>query len=291
MKLYPKIRIHTWGGLGSQLLGVALCIDIQDRFPRRTLQLVHHTSGVTERKLEIDFQALGFEVEMHEDFHQSNQVERRKDLKKILLERAKFTARFLNLHSTSNTDREYLELKPWVLSIRGHYSHRALSDQSLRRIANLIGLLRQVDTSRNDGIIAVHYRLGDLVDIHNKSYIHPTTITQVVSESAQSFNLNTIRVYSDSPEIAWDLLGKSFQDRNLEVLSRTTVETICELVNSPVFVGTNSKISVWVAILRDRLWSGKSSFLPMQLQESFKLQNPSFAEQQVVFYDSAKVKN
>jgi len=291
VKLYPKIRIHTWGGLGSQLLGVALCIDIQARFPRRTLQLVHHTSGVTERKLEIDFKAVGFEDEMHEDFHQSNQVERRKDLKKFLRGRAKFTARFLNLHSTSNTDREYLELKPWVLSIRGHYSHRALSDQSLRKIANLIGLLRQVDTSRNDGIIAVHYRLGDLVDIHNKSYIHPITITQVVSESAQSFNLNSIRVYSDSPEIAWDLLGKSFQDRNLEVLSRTTVETIYELVNSPVFVGTNSKISVWVAILRDRLWSGKSSFLPMQLQESFQLQNPSFAEQQVFFYDSAKVKN
>lgn len=285
MKLYPKIRIHTWGGLGSQLLGVALCIDIQARFPRRALQLIHHTSGVTERKLEIDFQGLGFDVEMHEDYQQSNQVERRKDLKKLPIKLAKFTARFLNLHSTSNTDHEYLGLKPWVLSIRGHYSHRKLSDQSLRRIANLIGLPKQVDNSKNADFIAVHYRLGDLVDIDNKSYIHPSTITQIISETALNFNLNTIRVYSDSPEIAWDLLGKSFQDSNLEVLSRTTIETICELVNSPIFVGTNSKISVWVAIFRDRLWSGKSSYLPIQLRESFILQSPSFAEQQILFYD------
>lgn len=291
MKLYPKIRVHTWGGLGSQLLGVALCIDIQARFPRRTLLLVHHTSGVTERQLEIDIHALGFEVEMQEDFHRSNKIERRKELKQVAIKMAKFIARILYLHSTSNTDCEYLRLKPWVLSIRGHYSHRELSDQSLKEIANLIGLSNQVDTSKNFSTIAVHYRLGDLIDIHNKSYIDPTTITQVVSENAHFFHLNSIRVYSDSPEIAWNLLQKSFQGSNFEVLSRTTVETICELVNSPVFVGTNSKISVWIAIFRERLWSDKSSLLPIQLKETFILLNPAFAEQRVVFYDLVKVKN
>ena len=267
------------------MLGVALCIDLQARFPWRSIHLVHHTSGVTERKLEIDLQVLGFEVEMYEDFQHSNQVSYQKDLRIFPRKLVKGIARFLQFHSASNTDYEYARLKPWVLSIRGHYSHRTLSDESLTRIAELIGISNQLDSSKDHDTIVVHYRLGDLVDIHNKSYIDPTTISRVISNTANSFNLNCIRIYSDSPEIVWELLGRSFQDYELEIVSRTTLQTICELVKSRVFVGTNSKISIWVAILRDHMWSDKPSFLPKQLIDSFSCQNPSFAQEQVIFYD------
>ena len=48
------IRIHCWGGLGSQLYAWALFERLSIRFPKRKLRLVLHTSGVTRRASDLN---------------------------------------------------------------------------------------------------------------------------------------------------------------------------------------------------------------------------------------------
>lgn len=285
MNYYPKIRIHTWGGLGSQLLGIALGIDIQHRFPHRSIQICHHTSGVTERTWELDSDKLGFDFKVYPDFNQNKQIGQNKNRIIFLNKMLKYIAQLLRFHSSSNTNHEFGKLKPWVISVRGHYSHRTLTFRSLGIIANLLGLASQSNLAKDSEKVSVHYRLGDLVNVENKTFISPKTIIQVISDIAMVHNIELIQIYSDSPQIVHGLVGKQLSDFGVEILCRPSVETICDLVGSDVFIGSNSKISIWVAMFRELLAGEKLSYLPRQLQDTFVYQNPSYADNKVIFYD------
>jgi hypothetical protein len=49
-----KLRVHSWGGLGSQLFVLAFIYDLRKKFPKKKILLVHHTSGVSRRLFELD---------------------------------------------------------------------------------------------------------------------------------------------------------------------------------------------------------------------------------------------
>ena len=48
-----KLKIHSWGGLGSQLHALSIAHDLKQNFPTRKLILIHHTSGVSRRFFEL----------------------------------------------------------------------------------------------------------------------------------------------------------------------------------------------------------------------------------------------
>ena len=48
------IKLHCWGGLGSQLYAWALCERLANRFPKRRILLILHTDGITRRDSELD---------------------------------------------------------------------------------------------------------------------------------------------------------------------------------------------------------------------------------------------
>ena len=49
------LKIHCWGGLGSQLLALNYYLRVQELYPRKRINLVLHTGGITARNSEIDF--------------------------------------------------------------------------------------------------------------------------------------------------------------------------------------------------------------------------------------------
>ena len=49
------LRVHCWGGLGSQLFALAHAYELRKKFPKRKIMLFLHTSGVSERFSELDF--------------------------------------------------------------------------------------------------------------------------------------------------------------------------------------------------------------------------------------------
>ena len=52
---FIPIRVHCWGGLGSQLYALSTAYDLKIKYPKRKIKLVLHTGGVTKRVSELDF--------------------------------------------------------------------------------------------------------------------------------------------------------------------------------------------------------------------------------------------
>ena len=64
----PALRVHSWGGFGSQLFTAYIILKVQNRYPGRRIKVVVHTSGVTRRFSEFNFEQLGTKVIQVEDY-------------------------------------------------------------------------------------------------------------------------------------------------------------------------------------------------------------------------------
>ena len=53
LKILPRVRVHSWGGFGSQLFAMIIAERLIAKKGLRQIMIVFHTSGVTERELEI----------------------------------------------------------------------------------------------------------------------------------------------------------------------------------------------------------------------------------------------
>ena len=97
--------------------------------------------------------------------------------------------------------------------------------------------------------IGVHSRIGDLAALKPESLVDTSTINELINNLDQKEKiLNKVIVYSDS-ELNLDsfnsLIGFTIQLRNID-----TINTIFDLTGPRVFISTNSKVSLWVAIFR-----------------------------------------
>lgn len=254
MKLTPKIKVHCWGGLGSQLYAWALVEDLRLKFHKREIVLILHENGVTKRRSEISKFFLVSEVRQIQDFIEphmvdSNDIEysslRINCIKKVI----KILSTNFGLLSYCNTDDEFIKLKPWVLSIRGNYYNRTLSNESIRQIHNKFkanGFLIKKQNRES----CIHYRLGDLLTMSNKK---PNEISRVFQalKILELYSANeTLHIFSDSPEIALENLSKYAGALQFKSYRSEILDTFFRLIESKNFLGTSSKISEWVLIFR-----------------------------------------
>lgn len=63
MKLMPPLKIHCWGGVGSQLYALAVYERLLVRMPNRKIIIVFHSFGVTERIFELSDYVADFLIE------------------------------------------------------------------------------------------------------------------------------------------------------------------------------------------------------------------------------------
>jgi hypothetical protein len=270
MRFYPTtpIRVHCWGGLGSQLFAYNLQLDIAKRFPRRKSVLIIHSSGVTFRQPEIQFLLNKNDFRFHDDFgsksvgaSDGDRISHTSLLRNLTKRSLRQLLVFLGFIGLCNNDVDFEKMKPWVVSIRGHYTHRKVSYSNLEiieRRAEEAGVDSPRKPNQNK-IIGVHYRLGDLLTINTKSPVSPNRIRQRIQGVIQQYPNFKVEVYSDVSSTAESLLG-SFE--KLEFLQADAWSTICRLSGNQFFVGTNSKISEWVVIFRSSKDPNSISFLP-----------------------------
>jgi hypothetical protein len=112
--------------------------------------------------------------------------------------------------------------------------------------------------------IFVHYRLGDLLALQNKSPISSDRVLGALRDLHSRIG-SRICLFSDSPDKANDLLAAG----NFQVdVARdiNAIDTLWILIDSHYFIGTNSKISIWAVILNSKSSSRVESYLPYELQ-------------------------
>ena len=245
----PTLRIHCWGGLGSQLQALSFYLMVQSKFPNRNLQLILHTGGITERRSEIDFVSGRINLVSIHDF--KNKVEKtnvnflfRFNLRSIFKNLARNIFDYSRFIITN--ENRVMAIMPWTTQVRCSYSNIELSSDLIKNLGEIV----QFPTKKIDNnFIGVHLRIGDLVALKPESLVDTSTINKLINNLDQKEKiLNKVIVYSDS-ELNLDsfnsLIGFTIQLRNID-----TINTIFDLTGPRVFIGTNSKVSLWVAIFR-----------------------------------------
>jgi hypothetical protein len=262
-KYFPPLRIHTWGGLGSQLFAVSLAEEISHKYPKRKIVLILHSSGVTRRSPEIRALFPEFDYREIDDFvsrekHDSKFHGPKWPLKNRCLAIIKKLAIFFGILAIENESNSH-PIKKWTISVRGHYSYRNISTDF---ICLLINRLERVTSSANFDFsenTIIHYRLGDLLELSNKRAIEPSRITAVLSSQRPT---STFTIFSDSPETAISLLSNRDGRFNFVAGNLDAIGTIWAASTGKVFIGTSSKISYWVILLRSRKSDASSNFMP-----------------------------
>ncbi len=256
---YPR-EIHIWGGFGSQLYGLALALDIREKYPKLDFRLVFHTSGVTERQVEIEslLDKMSLDYDKKFDFVDQKPIGHRSGIKNRLLPLLGKTSIWLLQASRLVARCNYrTEVRAWTAQIRGHYAYRNISEKTLENIARALGLAESI--SINDiflSRITVHYRLGDLLSLSDKSEIEFERLSNAIqSELKRNPLINQLIVLTDSQEACkarFKSMSKELEKLGVvtTIVSESSMNTILSGVHAQCFIGTNSKISFWIVYFR-----------------------------------------
>ena len=270
---YPPIRVHIWGGLGSQLYAWALLISLKEKFPKRRLVAVFHNGGVTQRESELGPYMHDFHKTIVQDYLNAsggNWLARcRYSLKNTSSGISRMPFKLLGFIAGSNNDKDFSELRPWVVSLRGHYSNRKITSCVSSTIENAF-FQEPIANFSEYGLaqIAVHFRLGDLLHLESKEPLKIESLAFGIKNAKELMqNPNQpISICSDSVEIAKSNLEEEFPGERFVSVPLAPRETIYFLGKVPCFIGTPSKISEWVTIFRVNSGSSLTTFLPQQMK-------------------------
>jgi hypothetical protein len=252
----PPLKIHTWGGLGSQLFAVALAFDAREKFPRRKIKIVLHTGGVTLRLPEVTDLFPGWDYEYVSDFEVSSIESAKKknatvlqQFKRRFVARAKAVVISSRIIVNCNDDLEYSHLRFWTLACRGHYSYRYVNLNFYELLESALQNCRSIENQEFGDCLTIHYRLGDLLTLDRKN---PVSASSIFSESTKLLSVSkfdSLVVLSDSPEVARDVFSRNTL-KKLFAPSFNTIEVMSCAISSIYFLGTSSKVSFWIAAIR-----------------------------------------
>jgi hypothetical protein len=263
--LRPKVRVHSWGGFGSQLNAIGLAFDLKMKFPKRDLEVVIRTGGIHNAAYELDFlQISEFQISMLE-IKQNNisAIERIKDFKTF--DAKAFFIRLLiktGIYAQCNSRAQLDSLKPWITIVRGSYNF-CPSDNFIEF------LLKKIDVRQKDydeSLCCIHYRLGDLLKLESKGPIKANLLMEQIEKIDYLNNNAKYLIMSSDPKIAATRL--KYNKFNFNSVFADPMQVLKQGINCRSFLGTNSKISLWVVFIR--LYLGlKENFLPLEYYHFF----------------------
>ena len=273
----PPIRVHIWGGFGSQLFGLVIAWRLSTSHRYRRVKLIFHTSGVSERVRELPLSWLSdYSINEIQDFAKSRMgvgPSQSTSTSKTLVSFLNSVLIRIGLLARANTDLELRRLKPWVLALRGHYTEFRLEDLEITRLMSLFEISKKRPF---DNVLSIHYRLGDLLKLSSKSYIQPNRIKEALNHLSHK-NIPVVILSDSDSEVVSSLLASHLNERGSSYLRMSPIDTIRSCVNSVEFLGTNSKLSLWIAIFR--LSEGAMTALPRELlnhlENEIELENQS----------------
>lgn len=231
------LRIHIWGGLGSQLYGWALAEEISC-VSLRPICLVFHTGGVTRRLPDLDFLSSRYSIETIDDFEVSGAHPQVTKSMSRLRKQTKSALLMSRVVLEDSTIPSSLKIPHQTRSIRGHYSNRPIANFAIRRIFDLSIENGLLTTSPTDASI-LHYRLGDLLALDGKPPLEPKRFESFVGRN------ETLSVLSDSPDEAMKRLSTIPDLKFSAKKDSGPWDVLNQIVNAKTFIGTSSKLSFW----------------------------------------------
>jgi hypothetical protein len=232
--------------------------------PGKKIILVLHTGGITARSSEIDFLSSEINLLKVDDYRASSNGKHLlnsgfKSIFSFIKIYIKFLANYFRFVITD--DKEVSQVKFWTYSVRCTYSSNVLRKKDIVHMAGILGI---DSNSSEQNFLGVHYRMGDLPTLKPSALVPLNSISIVVNELVKAGAIfDKVKIFSDSIIDNYNLqLPKEI---DYEWISVDTLQTIRELSKAKYFVGTSSKVSLWVAIFRLSLAVPGSIYLPVDI--------------------------
>jgi len=262
------LKIHCWGGLGSQLLALNYYLRVQELYPRKRIILVLHTGGITARNSEIDFLSNKINLLKVDDYRAgSNDKQSHTTDSNSIFNFVKASIKPLanNFRFVITDDKKVLKVKFWTFSVRCTYTSNILRKQDIVHMADILGI---TSNSAEQNFTGVHYRMGDLPTLKPSALVPLDSISKIINDlNKAGAVIDKVRIYSDSIIDNSNLqLPKEIDS---EWKSVDTLQTISELSKAQYFIGTSSKVSLWVAIFRWALNTPGDVYLPTSIISQF----------------------
>ena len=262
------LRIHCWGGLGSQLLALNYYLRVQELYPRKRIILVLHTGGITARNSEIDFLSNKINLLKVDDYRAGSNdkpsfASSSKPLFYFLKVFIKSLANYFRFVITD--DKKVLKVKFWTFSVRCTYTSNIFRKQDIVHMADILGI---TSNSSEQNFTGVHYRMGDLPTLKPSALVPLDSVSKVINDLVKAGTvIDKVRIYSDS--IIENSNLQLPKEIDSEWKSVDTLQTISELSKARYFIGTSSKVSLWVAIFRWALNTPGDVYLPTSIISQF----------------------
>jgi hypothetical protein len=274
--LKSELKIHAWGGLGSQLFAVALLKDIEKAHPGRKIVIFLHTGGITRRVPEVVdlFPEISFNYKDDYSVSRIGSASSTKNPRILLATYLKRLLTSVRLLQTCNDDSSFKRISFWTRSIRGHYSYRTITKEFLEMLNDRLCKVSP-NNEINYGVCSIHYRLGDLLLLENKHPLAPKTVLQEFERLSNIFNFSQVEIFSDSSTLAMELLDP-FGLHEMTTPDADTVSVMVRASQSQYFLGTSSKVSFWIAAIRSKVFDKQSSIPSQNIREISGLLNKDF---------------
>lgn len=267
-----SIYVHSWGGFGSQLFALSLITKLEDDFPSKNFRLIHHTGGVTRREFELP-SSLIVPHKVIDDFKPGNSVviNKKKKFRNKIIKGLKIALNsFLHKTKIVLSFEDYSDAnKIWfgTYQIRGHYSYISLAPKDLRNI-NEVFKFNEKSNQINNSVV-IHYRMGDLVraDI-SKQVISEEILISVISKLIIDYSGLKVKLFTEGQPIA--LLNYLIKEQlDFETIVGDPIGILKAGLKAKIFLGSNSKLSIWICIFRSFSNSEKNpSFMPNSLKRN-----------------------
>jgi hypothetical protein len=126
------------------------------------------------------------------------------------------------------------------------------------------------NVSSNPPFLGIHWRLGDLLSINSKQPIVEGKLFGTIKalDLADCKDLE-LKLASDSESIALKKFKAQFPNSKISVVRGGSFSLIENLIPSNIFVGTNSKLSFWIALARHVFYPERYSYLPIEIAHHF----------------------
>ena len=237
-----RLRIHCWGGLGSQLFAWAFAEELLNSGFARKISLVLHSSGVTQRNSEITHLSGRIQIKILRDFSTST---RPTDSVGSNSSSPRFRGKLISFLSRLQIiifSDDFQSIKPWTIQLRSHYSHRPLSSETLQIVKTTLKRFSTVDGSNKSesAKTAIHYRLGDLLTLENKTFVSADRVVSALEKvrGLEVGGFKNVDVFSDSPEVAVDKLSEQNSTFQYNYVDCPSWDVLVNLLKYPYFIFT-----------------------------------------------------
>lgn len=251
-----RLKVHSWGGLGSQLFVLSLIYELKKLYPKKNILIIHHTSGSSRREFELE-SLLESNVALIQidDYKVSENIENKQEdtLKKTARKILKFFLKISSISMSGEDKKKSIRIYPWTVEFRGHYSKRLVRAEFLQSCLVIFNSI-PIKTQTKVPLLSVHYRIGDLLDLPQKSIVAPLTIVSIINQVVSEYDLDHAIIFSESIALVKQSLNSvEHLFASLEYSEASTFDVLRISVKAEYFIGTNSKVSIWIQKFRNHL--------------------------------------